>query len=498
MFNILSMDGGPGPLMQLHILLDLELRRADNEPSFLGQVDLFAGSSDGALMSLYLAQALTREIEAGNHEVTALKAREIIEGCIRFSEDLTKAFCATRGLGAPLQCAGTLLDLAMWMGKPRRKQAAFYEKKRCKLIEHLRDMRDFPSALWRMRRFFTGHQPFVTSDKLKNVLKEHFGARTLGTLKKHVAVVSFDTKAWSTRVFRNFWSSCDEEGAKDRERDHGLSLVDVAMCTASLPVVLPVFGGQDNYGYLDGIFSANNPVMAATSLAIRHLKVSIDQLRVLSLGVTQTAEEANIEHRGGLLALLALLAVDDRDARLAFMPMTPPELARYLLSSDAREEMQRNLGFSGIGAASWGWLDYLRRPTLLANLLVHGTGTEEARQCKRILGDRFHRFAPRINLVRAMFRLMVLRLPVSETDLPSSAKRCIPGSSHEEPLSADENYNVAEYETFRRWLNDYWWPEQPTRTRRAPLRRREESRLGRRAGVWRQPWRNPDTHPVEP
>ncbi|WP_437840128.1 patatin-like phospholipase family protein [Sorangium sp. So ce1153] len=473
MVNILSMDGGPGPLIQLDILLELERRRSDNEPSFLGQVDLFAGSSDGALMSLYLAQALTTEIEAGNHEVTACRAREIINGCIAFSEELASVCCATRGLGAPLQLAGSLLELAMWMGKPRHKQAKFYAEKRRQLFEHLRDMRYFPNALWEMKRFLTGQQPFLKSERVKEVLARHFTDRTLGSLRKHVAVVSFDTKAWSTRVFRNFWSlsdedgAMDEEGAKDRERDQNLSLVDVAMCTASLPVVMPVFGGQDNYGYLDGIFSANNPVMAATSLAIRHLKVPIDQLRVLSLGVTQTAEEANIEHRGGLLALLALLAVDDRDARLAFMPMKASKLAHYLFSSDAREAIQGDLCFSGIGAASWGWLDYLRRPTLLANLLVHGTGTEEACQCKRILGDRFHRFAPRINVVRAMFRLMVLRLPVSKMDLPWNAIRGIPNSSHE-PLSADEKHNVAEHEKLRQWLDDHWWPERPTRSRRAP------------------------------
>ncbi|XXX82544.1 patatin-like phospholipase family protein [Sorangium sp. So ce134] len=493
MINILSMDGGPGPLMQLHILLEVERDLAvKRRSSFLEQVDLFAGTSDGALMALYLAQELSLAIEARERNEEPKTAVQIVEGCIRFSEEIAEACSAVRSLGAAMQFAGTLIELTMWAGKPKDQRAKFYATKMDELRKHGREMLRLPGNLWAMRRFLAGHQPFLDSDKLRAVLKKHFADRTLRSLRKNVVVVSFDTRAWSTRAFRNF-AARDEHGKRDLERDLGQKLVDVAMCTASLPLLMPVIGGQDNRGYLDGIFSANNPAMTATSLAIRHLKVPMEQLRVLSLGVTQTAEEANIERRGGLLALLTLLAVDDRDARLAFIPMDWRELVRYLLSSDAREETQRRLKRSGIGPVSWGWLDYLWRPTLLANLFVHGTSIEEARQCQRILGDHFHRFTPRINLTRAMFRIMVQRLPVIATDLPWNAERCVYPYRYAAPLSTDEEANAVEYENFRKWLDAYWWPEQRPKMGRTHPSRREESPF-QRTGEWRQSWGIPDTH----
>ena len=86
MVNILSFDGGPGPLLQLRILRKL----VDDQPQLLDEVDLFAGTSDGALVGLYLAHALQNR--------NGRSVAQIVDDCIDFTRAYSAA-CNTGVLG---------------------------------------------------------------------------------------------------------------------------------------------------------------------------------------------------------------------------------------------------------------------------------------------------------------------------------------------------------------------------------------------------------------
>lgn len=457
MINILTMDGGPGPLVGLYAML-----HEDAEPlrRYVGQVDVFAGTSDGALIALYLAMRLGDLEPTNDAGRRDLDVQDIIADCIRFTDRYTAAIHAdVKHLATSLVATGNLLELAMAAGKKAGERLPFARGKLRELRENGRAALGIPADLWSMRRFLAGQEPAMGREELRDVLEDVFKGRTLGSLRKEVVVMSFDTQEWSPRVFRSFWAD-DPEGQADRARDEDTLLVDVALCTSSFPLLLPMFGGPRNSkprGYLDGVFAANNPAMAAVSMAARHLvpateEDALEQLSVLSLGAAQTAEEANLERSGGALALLSLLAVDDRDARMFLMPMTPTARLKYLLSPEVRERMHRDLRVRGVGEAAWGWLRFIERPTFIANLLVHGMNRETSRQCKRLLGDDFFRFNPRINLVRAMYRLMCLRRAGRETDLEWNAKRCFEEQFSNLPPSADELHNAKETKELLGWL----------------------------------------------
>jgi len=76
--RILSFDGGPSTAIMLRVLCHLEER----VPGFLARTDMFAGSSDGAFASLYLALALSR----GDNGLDALRK------CIEFHDKVILSF----------------------------------------------------------------------------------------------------------------------------------------------------------------------------------------------------------------------------------------------------------------------------------------------------------------------------------------------------------------------------------------------------------------------
>ncbi len=468
MLKILSLDGGPGPLMQLRVIQRLQQELDDaGRGSFLDEADLFAGTSDGGLMSLYFAKALTEADEARERGETPKSATEIIDGCIGFANEYAKALAArTEQLAQTLLTLGAAFELTMTPGKPPGERMDFARGRLATFAPALANSPGALAELWGLRAMLRGRVPINEGEALEKPLRECFGDWTLGRLRKKVCILSFDTTNWTPRAYRNF-GAADAEGSSDRERDLGQTLVSIGMSTASMPFYLPVFSGQEDRGYLDGVFAANNPAMSALTLAIRHLVRPThgdpcESVRLLSMGVTQTTEEANMERHGGLLALIALLLVDDRDARLAFS-VKRSDLARYLTDPAFRRRSHQRIERRGVGGARWGWLDYLSRPTFVANMLIHGMNGEATRQCRRLLGDGFHRHEPRINLARTLFRAVFLRLPVDGTDLPWNARRCFRDHFDDpnSPPSTDELFNVSVTDRLRKWLDANWLSASP-------------------------------------
>jgi hypothetical protein len=396
MLNILSFDGGPGPFLQIRLLLELVKR----EPRVLDEVDLFAGTSNGALVALYLAHA--------RHQRRGRSAETIVKDCIEFTRRYSRAF-NTGFLGMARMIAGGIVA----------------------------DTRLF-----------------------ERIMEDAFGQTTLADLETNVAIVSFDTKVWTPRVFRNF--------GEDRARDGHWRLSDVAQASGALPPVMPIFGGaagEEPRGYLDGFLSANNPTMSAVSLAIRHLipdlgKNPLELLRVLSLGACQAHEEANLERRGGLVETCTMMLSRSRDLRFLFFEETLSDKLAYLWSRERRVRTWANAEVPGVGPARWGWPDLLRRPTFLFDLMLHGLNGETDRQCVRLLGEeRYHRCELSTNLLRDIFNLTFhpRGVELSESTFGWEVARAVRPDEHPEaPLSSDESDNAKSYRKLVRWIDDQW------------------------------------------
>lgn len=76
--RILCLDGAQGPVLQLRLMRRIEERY----PGFLDRVDVFAGTSEGGFISLYLAKKLSEGVPAAT----------AIEGAIAFTNEALEAF----------------------------------------------------------------------------------------------------------------------------------------------------------------------------------------------------------------------------------------------------------------------------------------------------------------------------------------------------------------------------------------------------------------------
>ncbi len=469
--KILSLDGGPGPLLELRVIERLQRRfeQFSEFGSFLDQADVFAGTSNGGLMALYLARGLTEaqaDREAGR---TPRSSAEIIDGCLRFSDDYVTALAPdTHHVASLLDPFGAMRELAV-------ERAAASELRQSSVGERLRRIARLPmyvagslGEIWKLRRTIVGKAALSHADALERRLVDAFGDWRLGDLTRKVVVLSFDTTAWKPRAFRNFWAAngapSDRSAERDRARDEALPLVEVGMSTAAMPLFLPVYGGSEDRGYLDGIFSANNPCASAVTLVMRHLippdePHPLDQIVTLSMGVSQTAEEANIERSGGLGALLDLVAVDDRATRMRHS-IPPGAESGYFTDPAVQRQVHTHAGRKNIGDRDWGWRDYLARPTFVANMLVHGMNGEATAQAERLLRERFFRHAPRIQLARCMYRMLFMGRTVRESELPRSAAVCLRepfGHSSTTPETRDEERNARDTDRLLAWLVTHWF-----------------------------------------
>jgi Patatin-like phospholipase len=469
MTRVLSLDGGPGPLMELRVIAELERLFATeaHRGSFLDRVDLFAGTSNGGLMSLFLAKELTTRDARLRAGETARTTSEILEACMRFSDTYAAALApGTRHLASLLTPLASLREIMVDLASaPSMRQDGL-------IVDRLRALLPMPlhavgaiGDLWRIRRTLLGVEPVTPGRELEQHLRDAFGDTRLADLTRKVVILSFDTTVWKPRVFRNFWAD-DEAGHLDRDRDGPVTLVDAGMATASMPLFLPVFPGPGGRGYLDGIFAANNPVSAAITMLVRHGDASgaplpLDEIVALSMGVSQTIEEANIEQTGGLGALIDIAAVRDRVTRMVHSARDDQRRG-YFRDPDVRVEVHQKSKRQGVGGVSWGWLDYALRPTFVLNMLIHGMNGESSAQAARLLRGQFFRHAPRINLAKLLFESVFLGLTVNETEVPSQAAKCFDGlfpGARATIESKDDIRNRDETRHLVKWIDHHWFPE---------------------------------------
>ena len=197
-FRVLTMDGGPSPLLQIRLLREVERLC----PGFLERTDLFAGTSDGGFISLFLAASLTR----------GKSAAQALDDAVTFGNELIYA-----------------LDL------------------------------DWCSVARLLLGFSAAHSARGLRALLEK--KDVYGDLRMTELTRGAMVVSFDAFNWRPRYFRNFEPFC-HRGADDTS---GATLVDAALSSSAFPLFLPIHYGFRGRHYLDGGLVANNPCLLYTS-----------------------------------------------------------------------------------------------------------------------------------------------------------------------------------------------------------------------------------------
>lgn len=262
--KIVSIDGAMGAAVQVRLMKYIE----ESRPGFLAEIDMFGGASDGTFVAFYLAKHLRRypegpggsaeEMQQQRHAVD-LHNRDVISRCIEFSNAVARALTPN-------------------------------------LCDYL--------------RFSTGLRPLKDGRELRRAFEDYLGDTRLGDLHRDVLAVALDVSDHRPRTFRNFGYESMLPDVRD------LRLVDIALYSSAIPVLLPVRWGRgypysedrktDGHLFIDGSIVTNNPTMVMITNVISLLAGEgmgswdwsnpppqypfLDQLTVLSLGAYQKSE----------------------------------------------------------------------------------------------------------------------------------------------------------------------------------------------------------------
>ena len=229
-YRILAMDGGNAGRAGV-FLSDIERRAETLGKTFLKDVDLFAGTSSGAMNAMLLAWF--------EDPVVALEA------ILRFEDEVRN-----QGPSGPIELAGMLMGTSAAMNQSKIK--AFCDE--------------------------TFGEAALLSDLKRPVLIPAF---QLDAIDTHIEITRPGTEAvlphrrWSTRVFTNMPG---DPGASEL-------IVDVALRTMAMPIQYPIHQSVTGIGpgYVDGGIFANNPAMMALTHSLTQQDLA--DITVLSLGV---------------------------------------------------------------------------------------------------------------------------------------------------------------------------------------------------------------------
>lgn len=249
-FTILSIDGGPAAPVQVRMLRKVEERY----PGFLASTDMFAGTSDGAMVGMFLASRLPKDYETAKRI-----SLDLLDDAIEFSDATVRAL---------------------------------------------------EPSLGGMAWFATGTRPLIQLTRLERILDDAFGNMMVSDIERSALVTSFDCGTWQPaniiKIDDRYQLNCNG------------TIREAILGSSALPMYTPVYRGADRHQHLDGVFVANNPSLYAATcfvdLLVRPENYSLDtapqshdkamtMLRVLSLGLTEsnTVDPRPVETRPTLL-----------------------------------------------------------------------------------------------------------------------------------------------------------------------------------------------------
>ena len=187
---------------------------------------------------------------------------------------------------------GGIIALALGVQMSPREIVKFYVNNGNKIFP---TKRFFPHS----KLFFNKYNP----EPLKKSLKECFDDKLLGDSKKRVVIPSYNIGEDDVYLFKT-------SHHKRLRRDYKVPIWKVAMATSAAPTYFPSFRKIDNIRLVDGGVWANNPIMIGIVEAVSMLSVSLDSIRVLSLGTTTEVKGRSNKLDHGRLWQWKIEAVD--------------------------------------------------------------------------------------------------------------------------------------------------------------------------------------------
>lgn len=163
---------------------------------------------------------------------------------------------------------GGIIALGLGMGLSPREIVHFYVSKGSEI---------FPRKGW----FGLGHYLHNKHDpvNLKVSLRECFGERRLSDSVKRLVIPSYNIGEDDVYLFKT-------PHHERLTRDYKVPAWKVAMATSAAPTYFPAFIGVDHMRLVDGGVWANNPTLVGIAEAVSMLGVSLEAIRVASLGTT--------------------------------------------------------------------------------------------------------------------------------------------------------------------------------------------------------------------
>ncbi|MDE0138698.1 MAG: CBASS cGAMP-activated phospholipase [bacterium] len=133
-----------------------------------------------------------------------------------------------------------------------------------------------------------------SANKLRAVLKDSFGDRTLGDSEVRLAIPSYDLAADHVHLFRT-------PHHPDLRRDWRVPVVDVALATTAAPTFLPAHR-MEAHRLIDGGVWANNPALVGVAECFDRLGGERGHIRILSVGTSSEIRDRRPSlDNGGLL-----------------------------------------------------------------------------------------------------------------------------------------------------------------------------------------------------
>jgi len=167
---------------------------------------------------------------------------------------------------------GGIIALGLGLGLSPKEIVSFYVQKGPEIFKNVFSTRSI--LHWTFRKF--------SQRKLMEALTdpEFFGDKTLGDSTKRLVIPSYNLGEDDVYLFK----TPHHERLK---RDWKVPAWQVALATSAAPTYFPVSRHVDHQRHIDGGIWANNPTMVGVVEAVSMLDISLDQIRVLSLGTSE-------------------------------------------------------------------------------------------------------------------------------------------------------------------------------------------------------------------
>lgn len=180
---------------------------------------------------------------------------------------------------------GGIIALGLGLGISTPEIVGFYEGDGRKIFPPLPDG-------WfakKLRFLRAARRPTLNHDELEAAIKRRFGERVLGDAATRLVIPAFMMPKTEIAVFKT-------DHHRDFRHDHATPVWQVARATSAAPTYLKgLEHSESGKIFIDGGLWANNPTMIALVDAISAYDISLDQIRILSIGTGNAAFELNAE-----------------------------------------------------------------------------------------------------------------------------------------------------------------------------------------------------------